>query len=284
MNLTKSFEILLKGRSYGVGAIRTWANGKQYKKQADGKWVEYIKASEKPVMADTHDEVKHKEISDIAKEMYKTQIEAISKDVEEKLLEYKEDSSFSPSHRKTIEKSLEFLKQKNYQGLYNAFTEGGRDGISFEIKLTYEKVKKLKVNDYIDKTFGLDWGMQAGEYDVYRAGASESQRGLFFSMDKAGADAYSDSENPTKKYKVTIGNPLVSTDVISLLSELTGNPKSFYIKQRDKVGDNEKWWRSVDKKAMELAKKKGYDSILYYEPAPPAVRELVVFSNKFVEK
>jgi hypothetical protein len=41
MNLTEAFEVLFKGAKYGAGTIRTWANGKQYQKQADGKWVEY---------------------------------------------------------------------------------------------------------------------------------------------------------------------------------------------------------------------------------------------------
>lgn len=47
MNLTRVFDIILKGQSYGVGTIRTWANGKQYQKQTDGKWVEHGEASNK---------------------------------------------------------------------------------------------------------------------------------------------------------------------------------------------------------------------------------------------
>lgn len=41
MNLTEAFEVLLKGRKMDVGAITTRANGVQYQKQGDGKWVEY---------------------------------------------------------------------------------------------------------------------------------------------------------------------------------------------------------------------------------------------------
>jgi hypothetical protein len=41
MNLTEAFEVLLKGRKMDVGTISTRANGVQYQKQGDGKWVEY---------------------------------------------------------------------------------------------------------------------------------------------------------------------------------------------------------------------------------------------------
>jgi hypothetical protein len=43
MNLTEAFEVLAKGRKMDVGAITTRANGVQYQKQGDGKWVEYKK-------------------------------------------------------------------------------------------------------------------------------------------------------------------------------------------------------------------------------------------------
>jgi hypothetical protein len=43
MNLTEAFEVLLKGRKMDVGTISTRANGVQYQKQGDGKWVEYKK-------------------------------------------------------------------------------------------------------------------------------------------------------------------------------------------------------------------------------------------------
>jgi hypothetical protein len=43
MNLTEAFEVLIKGRKMDVGTISTRANGVQYQKQGDGKWVEYKK-------------------------------------------------------------------------------------------------------------------------------------------------------------------------------------------------------------------------------------------------
>lgn len=40
MNLTEAFNGILK--AYDIGTIRTWANGKKYQKQANGKWVEFV--------------------------------------------------------------------------------------------------------------------------------------------------------------------------------------------------------------------------------------------------
>jgi len=87
----------------------------------------------------------------------------------------------------------------------------------------------------------------------------------------------------TEKYLITIKKPFVCPHVIDALSILMNVDKKLIIKKRDGSREVNKWWMAADKKAMILAKKKGYDSITYTKPSAPAIKELQVFNKNQVK-
>ncbi len=161
---------------------------------------------------------------------------------------------------------------------YNTFS---KSDLRYDISSTYKKLGKYKDS----RGSGTDWGTKPGKYVVYRAGdVTNPKRGIFFSMDKVGADAYSTGEKQTREYNIDIKNPFVMTEVKAAYSKLTGKSMADICKERDSADNVNDWWRKIDAKVSKLAKAKGYDAITYTDPAPPATRELILLDEKGIIK
>lgn len=131
-----------------------------------------------------------------------------------------------------------------------------------------------------------DWGKGPGEYTAYRAGSLNTQRAaIFFAPDFSGAKPYS-SENsgPVVEYKIKVKNPKVSDNLYTLYSELSGKTISQIYEERNRSKDVNKWWQNLDKKLVGMLKKAGHDAVVYTKPAPPASREMAVWSAKEVDQ
>jgi predicted Zn-ribbon and HTH transcriptional regulator len=174
---------------------------------------------------------------------------------------------------------INFIRQNK---LKEAITLFRTSDLLYDIGNTYDALKKIDAENYVTENFDVNWGLKAGEYIAYRSGAIDNQKnGIFFSISKGGAEAYSDSSSnrETKAYKVKISNPLVARRAEHAYFLLTGKnvPKSL---QQD--GGKEDWWVQLDAKIVSLAKDRGYDSVTYTNPAPPALKELILFKNQQV--
>jgi hypothetical protein len=177
---------------------------------------------------------------------------------------------------------------KNIQSgdLQTAFNVFAKSDLKYDIGTTYTNLQRLKDDKYVESNFDKNWGSTSGTYIAWRAGTvSNTPNGIFFSIDKKGAEQYSNSgSREVKKYNVTVRKPLVARIHVDALSKLTGKPSSYFLNQRDRSGNVQKWWISADTKIKNLAQKAGYDSVLYTHPAAPAIRELVIFNKNQVRE
>jgi hypothetical protein len=149
--------------------------------------------------------------------------------------------------------------------------------LKYDIGNVCKKLQTYKKNKYIEANFGLDWGTKPGIYTVYRAGSIvDPKRGIFFSMDEKGAEAYSRGEIKVDEYNIDIKNPFTVTEVKKAYCILANKNMDDLLKQRNRTKNENDWWQKLDAKVAVLAKKQGYDAITYTDPAPPAVRELVL--------
>jgi SPP1 gp7 family putative phage head morphogenesis protein len=208
---------------------------------------------------------------------YQEQANALADKLEGYVKDYTKDNK--PEYAAQATATAQLLRAGEYQKAYEELWKGD---LRYDIPNTATAVVKVKEDAYISSTFGEDWGMKAGTYSVWRSGDLDSVRGVFFSIDEQGAKAYSSLHNdaPALQYETTIQKPLVADDLIGAYSQLTGRSVESLRKQRDNHPNVAKWWRDVDKKVFELAKKQGYDAITYTKPAAPALREMVVIDKK----
>lgn len=195
------------------------------------------------------------------------------------ILEYKQEGNTE------LENDANTIRNLLFSGKENDALKVFQDGkLKYDIGVTYDKLKDYLDEKYIIENFGVDWGTKPGKYEVYRAGGIKGdRRGIFFSIDERGASAYSKGgEIETKKYKIGIKNPLVGNRVEEVYANLIGENVSKIYERKNRAKNVNTFWRNLDAKVVKLAKEKGYDSILYTKPAPPALRELVLFDNKSV--
>ncbi len=91
---------------------------------------------------------------------------------------------------------IEYLENGDYR---NAITLFRTSELLYDIGNTYDALKKLDAEDYVKKNFDVNWGLKNGEYIAYRSGVIENTKnGIFFSISKGGAEAYSNSERQAK--------------------------------------------------------------------------------------
>lgn len=130
--------------------------------------------------------------------------------------------------------------------------------------------KDRHINESIIQLGDADFG-KAGSYLLYRNGVDQTQRGLISFADHfQGAECYKSTENPlpTKKYLVTLKNPLVvaaqnSYEAMkSAYKSLTGKDVSID-PEKQKVNDA---WRDLDKEMAGALADQGYDALIYKVP------------------
>jgi hypothetical protein len=200
------------------------------------------------------------------------------KEVIEKLenysVSYKQDNNVKFS--KACLDIVDLIKQEKLDEAVELFR---LSELMYDIGNTYDKLRQIKKDLYVEKNFGTEWGIKPGEYVAYRSGDVENTKnGIFFSIDKKGAEAYSNNIRSTHKYKIKISSPLVADSVVDAYQKLTGKRFStMEVKSDD-------WQLQLDIKVATLAKKSGYDSLVYIKPMPPAFREMVIFDKSKVEK
>jgi predicted DNA-binding protein len=172
---------------------------------------------------------------------------------------------------KDIDLILKYIKEGDLQSAFNIFA---KSDMKYDIGTTYTNLQRLKDDKYVESNFDKNWAAHPGTYEAFRAGPiANTKNGIFFSIDRNGAEEYSNSgSREVKKYNVTINKPLVARIHVDALSKLTGKPNAYFIKQKDNSKNVQKWWLNTDAMIRTLALKSGYDSILYTHPAPPAIR------------
>jgi len=195
--------------------------------------------------------------------------------------EYKQERNTKFS--KDAKTTAKLLKQNKIETAY-IFLKQSK--LSYDIVNTYHELQRLKDDYYIDTSLDPKTGMKSGKYKVWRAGDIKNKKnGIFFSIDKKGANAYSDNgTRPVNQYEITMKKPFVTDNLLSGLVELSGKPYSYFEKQQEKYKSTGDWWLKADEQISRFARKAGYDSITYVKPAAPVIRELVVFSKKQVKK
>lgn len=123
----------------------------------------------------------------------------------------------------------------------------------------------------------------------YRVGNLDSihKRGIFFSLDRAGAEAYASlhPDMEVKAYQIELGNCLRArhqNDVIQLFFKKTYG--DFHDHHSRRLKNSVEGGRQVDREVMKAAMKAGYDGIYYSNPAPPAKQEVTVFDPSSVSE
>jgi ribosomal protein L37AE/L43A len=106
-------------------------------------------------------------------------------------------------------------------------------------------------------------------------------RGIYFGGDKADSDAYQGlhKNHQSTGYRVQAKNCYVAKGQGFLLKELTGKSwmdEVWRIDVKEKVNDSAKAARILEARMMKKLRAKGFDSLIYTEPMPPAKREFVV--------
>jgi len=156
--------------------------------------------------------------------------------------------------------------------------------IHYDIKNTYHEITKARRDEEVHVKYGADWGTKPGTFTAYRSGPiTGTSRGNFFAIDPEGAKSYSREDGKDfHKYEVTVKNPYTVSRVEQAYADLTGKSiESVYQEKANK--DAQKWWVRIDQQVAKLAREKGYDALVYTDPAPPAMRELVVFDQKGIK-
>ena len=187
--------------------------------------------------------------------------------------EYKEDGN--AELERTSNKVKELLMEGKEK---DALEVAMKSDLKYDISNTVKQIKDYVNKKYTEEKFDENWGKEPGIYTAYRAGSIENTgRGIFFSVDRKGAEQYSwGGKRPTKEYKVNIKNPLVAEKMNDAFDKLGGKGRKKWKETLDPVD----YQRKMDVKVAALAKKKGYDAIVYIKPAPPALRELVLLDNE----
>ena len=147
-------------------------------------------------------------------------------------------------------------------------------------------IKNFDGQDTKINTYPSNYGKEPGEYYAYRVGSLQTERGApFFSADRKGAEAYANMHegHSVIRYKVNVQNPMVAENLYDAYAKVLGKTKQDVYNIRDRQKDVSKWWRSVDKKIIQWAKKKGHDFITYTRPAYPATREIVALDSSKVK-
>ena len=124
------------------------------------------------------------------------------------------------------------------------------------------------------------WGTEPGTYTVYRSG-NLSRDIIFTANNSEGASLYSDlidektnsvnlDKAHTSSYTVEITKPFVSTNLSDAHEQLFGRPLLNLTPER---------WVKADERIAKKLKSKGYDAWVLTDPAPPAEKEMVIFSD-----
>ena len=200
----------------------------------------------------------------------------IFEETSEKLKDYAEEYKKEGNHKmqKDCKKISRLLDEGNTKEAVETFTNSE---LKYDISNTYSELRTAHEKNEFNKEFGEDWGTKSGTFDVYRAGEVGNQKnGIFFGASKEEVLSYEDENRKVKKYSVTIKNPLVAGRVTDAYHQLTG-------KKKEMIDMREGDWLKLDETVARLAKKAGYDSITYVDPAPPATRELAILDKESVE-
>lgn len=100
-------------------------------------------------------------------------------------------------------------------------------------------------------------------------------------INKKGAQAYNENKK-VKKCLISIKKPFIAKNQFSLVKTLNDEQINEFFQKKD-TGDNREWLRALDALIVKKIKSKDYDSIVYIEPMPPAIRELCVFNKDQVK-
>lgn len=208
--------------------------------------------------------------------IYDSHIEKIKNYIDE----YKSEGNEKSANE--LSNVLAKLEKGDIDGAIKSFQESS---VKYDIPNTYTNLERARDEDKVNAEAGKDWGLTPGKYEVWRSGNLDSKRGIFFSIDKEGAESYSQIRGTkAKKYTVEIKNPLVAKRLEDAYAVLTGRTKKEILEERDSADNVQEWWKRTDRKIFDLAKEKGYDSITYTYPAPPAIKEMVVFSKSAIRE
>ncbi len=116
---------------------------------------------------------------------------------------------------------------------------------------------------------------------AYRVGNlnDPNKRGIFFSADKAGAEAYASLHEgeEVRAFNLNLDSVLIAGHQNSVTSLFFGKTYGNLI---DGFGGGPEAARKLDRKIKAEAMKRGYNGIVYLTPAPPADSEIVVFSTQ----
>jgi hypothetical protein len=165
-------------------------------------------------------------------------------------------------------------------GMIGGSGEGGGSAAAPEKITTSFKSLKKEFDDRGDNT---PFDKTNLKLEAYRIGKEESNRGIFFSADYKGALAYASIHpgHAVQKYEINLNKALIAGHQNSV-SKLFWNKS--YGDMIDSLGQRLRssvlGGRAFDKKVMKEAVKRGYDGIIYTNPAPPAGMEVVVFYKK----
>ena len=214
---------------------------------------------------------------------YHPKLEAFLTPLIQKLADYMKEYQAEGNTKRAqeVKEVLQYIHAKDIDSAIMSFQESS---LKYDIGNTYTALVDGYKYYKASIKFGGNWGESAGTYDLWRAGKLDSKRGIFFSMNKEGAEEYSSlhDNQPAKKYTATIKNPLVSKNVVEAYSQLTGIPLQKIFEQKNRAKDSISWLRKIDTKVFNLAKKKGYDAITYTKPAPPAIKEMVILDRSSI--
>lgn len=207
------------------------------------------------------------------------EVSALTAKLDNYVTEYTKEGK--PKQADASKQASELLKKDDLDGALKSMRDGE---IHYDIPQTYTALMDIRDEREVAEKFGADWGTKPGTYTAWRSGDLESPRGVFFSINESGAKAYEREGEKATKYSVEIKNPLVAKRFEDAYSMLSGKTPEQVRKEKDSKKVVNDWWQALDKKIMGLAKKKGYDSIVYTKPAPPAIRELVVFDKNAIKE
>lgn len=147
--------------------------------------------------------------------------------------------------------------------------------LKYDLPQTYTRVQKYINREILRKKGILEWGEKPGKYTIYRSGElKDNPRGLYFSPDFEGAQPYGEN---VQTYEVTIQKPFVVKNQKEAIEKLGG-------KYPIQSGDEVEWGRKVDRLLVSLVKKTDYDSVVLTDPAPPALKEMMLINGKSVKE
>lgn len=168
-----------------------------------------------------------------------------------------------------------FLKKDNWE---DALKKIKKSELWYDLKNSAGYIED-KVDERKLERMGLaHWCEKPGEYIAYRVGSiDKNKRGIYFAATYAGSRAYKGLHKGfgVHKYLVSIKKPLV-----------TNRQETAILKMGGKLLDTSKpnGQKKLDTRFFNLLKKNNYDSAVLKKPAPPALKELVIFNPKSIKK